>query len=371
MRQDFGPYRLTPATVRRPELREFCPRYTLDGPVFDDLRRVERADQELRRFRADEATARRLLEDAMTRNAYGTASIEGNPLTLEDVQSLLARGPTPDAMRRPEEREILNYADFLRELPRRRLPATPDEVLDLHGTLFRGVLPDAGTFKERPNFIGRRDRMEVVFVPATPGRVRPELRRALAWLHSAKEHPLVRAQVFFHEFESIHPFRDGNGRIGRALTTLALHHFGYEGVRYALVDYEFNEDRDAYYGHLQAVDRLGLDFTPWVRYMSGVLARTFDGAVRRFLFREALPASLDERQVQVAGWFARLHRGSPRRRVKFADVHAAFPAVAERTLKRDLARLRDAGVLAMEGERKAARYRLATRFRDAKAGASR
>lgn len=355
VQMDFGRFRVTPHTLWRPERDGFTPTYRVPAATYEDLRAIERADQELRRHQPDAARARRLLEDALTRNAYGTASIEGNPLTLDQVESLLA-APPPQSL--PEEREILNYAAFIERLALAPTPRQPEDVRALHAQLFRDVLPDAGSFKDRPNFVGRRPQLEVVYVPTPPERVEPELQSALAWLHDAPEHPLVRIIVFFHELQGIHPFRDGNGRVGRALTTLLMHQAGYEGVRYALIDYRFNEDRDAYYGTLAEVERRDWDFTPWIEYMARVLRDTFEGAVARFLFDEALPASLNARQRALAQWLARLTRDNPDARVKFADVHAAFPIVADRTLKRDLATLRDEGVLVMEGERKGATYAL-------------
>lgn len=358
---DFGRFRVTPDTVWRPARDDFAPRYVVAPAVYDDLRAIERADQELRRFRPGAARARRILDDALSRNAYGTASIEGGPLTLEEVESLLARGPTPDTLERPEEREILNYARVVETLPQRAPPATVADVRALHRELFEGVLPDAGELKARPNFIGRRPAHEVVFVPTMPERVETELAQALAWQREAAEHPLVKAMVLFHEVQGIHPFRDGNGRAGRALTTLLLHHSGYQGVRYALVDYRFNADRDAYYRNLSVVERSGWDYSPWLVYMARVLRETFADALGRLLLDRELPPGLNDRQRKVAEWFARLDRERAGRRVKFNDVHAAFPTVAPRTLKRDLAALRDEGVVVLEGERKASRYHFARR----------
>jgi predicted DNA-binding transcriptional regulator YafY len=90
--------------------------------------------------------------------------------------------------------------------------------------------------------------------------------------------------------------------------------------------------------------------------MAGIMRDAFADALRRALFAGGLPEGLNARQSALAEWFA---RGGHIRAVKFADVHAAFPAVAERTLKRDLAALRDARVVRMQGERKGASYRLA------------
>lgn len=357
----FGHYRVTPQTVRRAPRTPFPPTYRLDETITEALRAIERADHDLRKLRLDPAEERRALRHALSRNAFGTASIEGNPLSLPDVSSLLSRNPAPDVLESPDEREIINYARFIEQLPRRNPPRTADDVVELHRELFTGVLADAGRFKDQPNFIGRRPSYEVVFIPTAPRRVRPELDRALQWLHGAPEHKLVKAQVFFLEFQSIHPFRDGNGRAGRALSTWLLHAWGYEGVRYALVDYEFNRDREAYYAALAQGQREPADCTAWLRYMSAILRRTFEGAAQRALFRQSLPPDLPQRQVEIAAWFQQLAARGGQARASFSDVHAAFPGIPARTLQRDLAQLRDAGVLEMQGDRRGARYVLANR----------
>ena len=356
---DFRPYRATPETLWRPARDgPFEPEYAVPAATFDDLRAIERADERLRSHAIDPVRQRRLVEEALARNAFGTASIEGNPLTEEEVESLLARQPTPDAAVLPDEREILRYADFVARLDAWPVPRPAADVLSLHRALFDGILHDAGAFKERANFIGRRPQYEVVYVPSAPERVVPELDGALAWLHDAHEHPLIKNAIFFHELQAIHPFRDGNGRVGRALSTRLLHHFGYHGVRYALVDHRFNADREAYYGTLAEVERNGWDFTPWVVYMTRVLRETFEDALRRALFQRRLPLELTARQARIAEWFV----GA--KRAKFADVHAAFPTVAPRTLKRELATLRDAGVLALDGVRKGSVWRGADEYFD-------
>jgi cell filamentation protein, protein adenylyltransferase len=360
-RIDFGAYRTTSDTLWRPARRVFQPKYQVAAPVQDGLRAIERADQDLRRFEADEGTAHRLLRDALTRNAFGTASIEGNPLTLAEVDSLLAQGPTPDRAMVPDEREILNYADFVRGLDATPFPRDAEGVRRLHAKLFAGVLPRPGRFKTRPNFIGQRARREVMFVPTMPERVERELEEVLSWSREAVEHPIVRAAVLFHEFQSIHPFDDGNGRLGRALTTLFLWHQGYPGVRYALVDYAFNQDRETYYDMLDEPRRRAWDYSPWLAYMVGVLCASFEDAVERFLFRGALPEGLNDRQARIAAWIARLDRGNRGRKLKLNDVHAAFPEIPGRTLTHDLRRLVDAGLLRREGERKAATYTFVNR----------
>jgi Fic family protein len=355
----FRPYRLTPTTRIKPARPVFAPQWRPRADIDEDLRRVERADQDLRRYEADEATAHRILRDALTRNAYGTASIEGNPLTLAEVESLLAIGPTPENLEVPQEREILNLAAMMRRMDQITTPATPAQVAQLHAELFEHVLTDAGRFKTSVNFIGRKEDRTVVFVPTPPERVEGELTALLEWWRTSPWPPLVRAIVVFHEVQAIHPFRDGNGRLGRFLCHKMLEASGYPGVRYALIDYAFNADRQGYYGALAEADKESPDVTHWVGYMARMLRRTYEEAVRRFLWQTQLPKDLNERQVRLAEWFARMHRENPRRQVKVADVHAANPQIPRRTLQADLATLRDAGVVHSQGVRKGTSYKWA------------
>lgn len=379
----FLGYQVTERTLHRPDTPPLPPRYTLSEETLQDFEAIARADQDLERYRLDPISARRLLEDALTRNAYGTASIEGNPLTLDEVESLLERGPTPENRLVPDEREIINHAALMDDLETQDLPRTPDDVAALHATLFEGVLVDAGSFKDTENFIGRRlsashhqttstttsstgrrHTREVIYVPTPPERVVPELQTALDLLHGElpdddrDHHPLVRAFVFFHEFQGIHPFRDGNGRVGRALNTIILHRFGYPGIRYAFLDYAFNEDRGPYYDTLAEVERSDYDFTPWIAYMARTLRTAMEDAVERFVFRQRLPRTLNDRQTRLATWFGRMDHERPGRRLKFNDIHAANPTYAARTLRRDLGRLVDEGILVREGEKKGTKYHL-------------
>jgi Fic family protein len=353
---EFAPYRITKETVRRPRRDRFAPRYEVDQEIHDALRNIERNDQELRRFGLDGVESRRLWRQALARNAFGTASIEGNPLTLEDVESLLVASPSPASITEPDEREILNHAAMMQRLPTLKVPRSLHEVSALHADLFEGVMADAGDFKKQRNFIGRRQDRSVIYVPSEPARVEPELHNALDWLHDASEHPLVRVIIFFHEYQAIHPFRDGNGRSGRLLSTIATYQFGYPGIRYALVDYSFNADRNGYYEALAATQRSDWDYTPWLRYMTRMLDTTFREALDRFLFSGDLPKGLNDRQIRVAEWFAGASKAHEGRLVKFNVVHQAFPDTPRRTLQLDLAVLSEAGVIEKRGERKGTTY---------------
>lgn len=359
---EFGGFRQTRETTRRPDMDAFAPAYATTETMHEAMRAIERADHDLARLAPTRGgILHRIRQEALARNAFATASIEGNPLSLSDVESLLLRNPSPASTNDKDELEILNYATFMASPEAAHAPEDADDVLLVHEALFRGVFPDAGEWKKKPNFIGRRRDRTVIYVPTRPERVKRELGNAITWLHEAREHhPLLRALLFHHEFESIHPFRDGNGRTGRALTPMILHEFGYKASGFAQIDYAIYASRDRYYQELAKVERGGFkDHTAWLEYMLGLARAAYQQAVEAALFHRALPPELTDRQRGIAEWFATLRAEDATKRVKFNDVHHAFPEIAERTLKRDLTALRDGGVLEVKGELKATTYRLA------------
>jgi Fic family protein len=341
-------------TIRDPS-GSFQPHYHLEPTVEARLRRIERLDHDLSQLHAgDEGHA--MLRAALSYNAYGTASIEGNPLTLPEVQSVLARGPIPEAMRTPDEREILNWAAFMQSLDDHEVPRNVRDVEKIHARLFEGVMaPEQGLgrLKERANYIGRRDGT-VIYVPTPPERTPTELQAALDWYHGCTDPPLIRAWLFHVEFEAIHPFSDGNGRLGRALMTLMLHRSGYPGVRHALVDYCVNTERESYYEALKAAQKHPEELTPWLGYLSEVFENAYSDAVARLVLGR--DARLNPRQAQLAAWLLRVCKND--RRVAFGDVHAAFPYINRRTLQQDLRRLVDSRLLDLRGVRRGATYGL-------------
>lgn len=355
----FGKYRETPDTIWRPPVTIFEPHYETTGDILDALRTIERADHELARLPPTPGSAlHRVRREMLARNAFATASIEGNPLTLPEVQDLL--GHERPRARGPDEIEIFNFADLMSRADPPQAPRAPADILRIHKLLFHRVMDDPGRWKTRLNFIGRVSDHTVVYVPTAPERVGKELQLALHWLHSADHvHPIIRALLFHHEFESIHPFLDGNGRTGRALTPMILHEHGYRGAFLVPFDHRIHKTRDQYYATLAEVERGGFkDHTPWLEYAIHELMRSYEEAVESALFHRALPETLTERQRAVAAWFARFHADTPGARVKFADVQTVFAEIPERTLKRDLAALRDAKVLEARGRLKGTTYGL-------------
>src|SRR5881397_3444315 len=152
-------------------------------------------------------------------NTWGTNAIEGNTLTRKDVERILLEGRSVSNRSLPDVLETIQHERaFESLLPRRPNPIRLSSVLDLHETVFRGIKPDAGQW--------RRVNVRIAGVRHVPPRMEKVLALMSAWEESYAKQDMEGAGAFplgarmHFEFESIHPFTDGNGRVGRLLLNL-------------------------------------------------------------------------------------------------------------------------------------------------------
>jgi Fic family protein len=352
---DFGQYETTARTIWRSPRERFHPSYREDEDFLADLKATEYAERELGFLREDRSIARKVSEITLEQNVFATLRMAGREVTLDEVRTTLARRPAFRHDGGRTEREMLNTAAFMDRLTEWEVPRAIDDLVSMHLALFDGVDPDAGQIRDRPTFEPGAGRDEVGFVPAMPDRVGVEVRNLLEWLNGSDEPPAVRAALFVQEIQSIQPFMRGNGRLARAAAQVILHRAGCEAIPFVLLDHALYRTRTTGEECFMTAEREG-DHTPWVKYYVGLVRETYDGSLRRFRLHQRSQGALNERQWRVAEWFARRNQGQPERRHRFSEVHAAFPDIPERTLQRDLATLRESGILHMEGKWKGARY---------------
>lgn len=205
------------------------------------------------------------------KEAVVSSEIEGTQATLQDVVTFEA---TKQAERPDDVRDVCNYVDALtfarKEIASAKgLPLSTRLLCEAHKRLMRGVrgadkMP--GEVRRSQNWIGGTRPGNARFVPPPP-EVVPELMAQLEkWLHSADAlPPLVRAGLAHVQFETIHPFLDGNGRIGRLLITLLLEHWGLLKSPMLYLSLALKRRQQQYYAHLTAV-RDGGDWEGWTAF---------------------------------------------------------------------------------------------------------
>jgi len=214
----------------------------------------------------------KLRKEAIVKMAHHSTSIEGNPLTLEQVKKLFIGNKI--AAWEKDKNEVLNYVRVLEYIDKlgekKAKEITEDIILKIHQLNTNGILPEhqSGFYRRIPvavvNGYGR-----VIFQPPPVNRITTLMKDFISWLNSdqAQElYPVLLSGISHYEFVRIHPFIDGNGRTARALATLILYLKGFDTKRFFALDDYYNEDRDRYYAALQTVDQKTLDTTQWLEY---------------------------------------------------------------------------------------------------------
>ena len=158
---------------------------------------------------------------------HDSTGIEGNTLTLSETSHLLFEGIVPSTKSLREIHEVLNHKKAFDYMMDYKKDLTKDFILDLHrivvaNTLREDLIPQIGRYRTVQVFVGGS-------IPPKPQDVSNKIASLLRWhsINKKRLHPLVLASYFHTEFEKIHPFVDGNGRVGRLLFNKILEMNGY------------------------------------------------------------------------------------------------------------------------------------------------
>lgn len=222
----------------------------------------------------------------MRREAVLSSRIEGTQASLSDLfyfeAAQSAAPPVPDVV------EVFNYVRALEfGLERqKKLPISLRLVRELHERLMRGVRGQEqtpGEFRKSQNWIGPPGcaLRDATFVPPPPKEMIAALDAFEKFLHVPTAlPPLVRLALVHYQFEAIHPFRDGNGRIGRLLITLLLCVEGILPLPLLYLSAFFERHRDEYYRRLLAVSQRA-DWDGWITFfLNGVNQQATDAILR-------------------------------------------------------------------------------------------
>jgi Fic family protein len=274
------------------------------------------------------------------RTILGSVAIEGNSLSEDQVTALLEQkrvaGPRRDILEVQNAIEVYDRASRLD-------PTKEKDLLAAHRILTRGLVADAGRYRSQG--VGVRQGTRVAHV-APPARQVPRLvGQLLDFLGSASDHPLVKSAVLHYELEFIHPFSDGNGRIGRLWQHVVLVRW-HEIFDHLPIESVVRARQAEYYRVLGACDRAGSSSLFIEFSLSTILAALSD------FLRELRPEpQTTSSRLETA------RRALGRREFSRKDYLALFKTLSTATASRDLKHGLLEGVLSSSGERALVRYR--------------
>ncbi len=215
-----------------------------------------------------------LLSPLMTQEAVLSSRIEGTQATMGEVLEFEAEADTADvpAEKRNDIEEILNYrkAMWRAEELLRDLPLCQRVVKEAHAVLLDGVRghnKSPGEYRRIPNWIGPPGCPieEARYVPISADRLPDAMGTWDRYIHEEAPDRLVQLAVLHAEFEALHPFLDGNGRLGRMLVPLFMAKNDLLSQPMFYISAFFERNRDEYYERLLAVSRDG-NWTQWVAF---------------------------------------------------------------------------------------------------------
>ncbi len=223
-----------------------------------------------------------LIRPFVRREAVLSSRIEGTQATLGE---LLAAEAGATVKRSPDDlREVGNYVTALEYGIQRlkTLPLSLRLVRELHEKLMRGGNATPGEFRRSQNWIGRPGctLADASFVPPPPDALLEHLGAWEKFLHDQSLPPLVHAALAHYQFETVHPFLDGNGRVGRLLITLQLCQRDVLPMPLLYLSAFFEATRQDYYRGFTEVRERG-DWTGWLLYFLNGIARQSEDALNR------------------------------------------------------------------------------------------
>ncbi|MFA5926266.1 MAG: Fic family protein [Parcubacteria group bacterium] len=237
-------------------------------------------------LRLSPQTLGRLKRSVLITSTGASTRIEGSKMSDDEVARLI-QGLKSTPPKGRDAQEVAGYADLLGRIfdNWKTLKITEGQILHFHKILLNFSEKDKaheGKYKTSDNKVVMRkeDGEEIViFNPTPPYLTKKEMDDALHWLNEEMEkketHPLILIANFIFEFLAIHPFRDGNGRLSRALTTLLLLKAGYTYVPYVSLDEIIEEKKIDYYLALRKTQSKhktkNEDITSWLNFLLDAL----------------------------------------------------------------------------------------------------
>ncbi len=315
--------------------------------------------------------------EVMTREGVATSAIEGESLDPDTLRSSLARRlGLPTAGLPPATRSAEGLGDVLLDATRDYArPLTLKLLCDWQAALF--PTGRSGLHEIRTGELRGADPMRIVSGPIGRERVHyeapprerldAEMENFLAWFNAppAGLDGVLRAGLAHAWFELVHPFEDGNGRVGRALLDRALAQDESRAARLYSMSARFAAVRDEYYDALGKLSRGSLDATEWLAWFLAQLeaaAKSSELTVQKVLFKarywvKHASKPLNERQKKALNALLDAGPGGfvgGLTNKKYAGLTHTSPATAQR----DLAQLVESGCLVLVGAGRGARYEL-------------
>ena len=272
----------------------YKPPFTVSAKAINLIAQIS---SQLERYaiRMEQEDTLRLRRANRIKTIHSSLAIEGNTLSEGEVQAVLEGKKVVAPLK--EIQEVKNAIKTYELYPKLN-PFSIQDLLLAHGTMMSGLVDEAGMF--RKGGVGVFDGDKPIHIAPPADRVRDLMSDLFGWLENADDHLLIRSCVFHYEFEFIHPFADGNGRIGRLWQSLILgrlnpifEHLPVENMVYS--------NQQAYYHAINRSSDLG-DSGPFIDFMLEEILNALVGHQGKSNADIADEKGLNDQQLRVLGY---------------------------------------------------------------------
>ena len=274
------------------------------------------------------------------RTIQGSLAIEGNTLDLDQVTALLDGKRVIG--RREEIQEALNAIATYDSMAKYD-PFSAKSLLEAHRLMMNQLIPSPG--KWRTTNVGILKGSKVRHIAPKADRVPYLMDDLFRFLQTDDFNPVIRSCVFHYELEFIHPFHDGNGRIGRFWQTLLLYHY-HPVFEFIPIESLIRKHQREYYTALENSDRSG-DSTPFIQFSLSIILQSLEDFFASFVPK---PLTATERLSRAREHFTDKEFS----RKLYLEI---FKTISTATASRDLKEATKAGALSKSGEKSLTLYR--------------
>ena len=312
----------------------YKPPFTVSAKAINLIAKIS---SQLERYaiRMEQEDSWRLRRANRIKTIHSSLAIEGNTLSEGEVQAVLEGKKVIAPLK--EIQEVKNAIKTYELYPKLN-PFSIQDLLLVHGTMMSGLVDEAEMF--RKGGVGVFDGDKPVHIAPPADRVRDLMNDLFVWLENADDHLLIRSCVFHYEFEFIHPFADGNGRIGRLWQSLILgrlnpifEHLPVENMVYS--------NQKAYYHAINKSSSLA-DSGPFIDFMLEEILNALIGHQGKSNAEIADEKGLNYQQERVLGYLRADRHMTAAKIAKDLDMSA-------RQIERMLADLKAKGIIRREG----------------------
>ncbi len=260
--------------------------FSFTPQIVRDLQIIERVRENVRLTILPPLLAEQLRIQALIRSTHYSTRIEGNRLTLRETEQVIQQRLLFPGRER-DVQEVERYYQALQQVEKwveEKQSIHETRIRKMHAILYSGLHAKATPYRDGQNVI-RDVQGGIVYLPPEAEDVPGLISEMVVWIrHSMQTLPVpVVAGMAHYQFETIHPFYDGNGRTGRMLASWILYQSGYDlGKFYALEEF-YAQDLQGYYAalvthphHNYYFGRQEADITPWLEYFLRGMAVIFE-----------------------------------------------------------------------------------------------